>query len=65
VENFLGWSFVKEKDYYRDPNLLPDVEALQKDLRLMHENGMIGQTVDVKKYIDLSLVEGALKRVGR
>jgi sulfonate transport system substrate-binding protein len=65
VENFLGWSFVKEKDYYRDPNLIPDVEALQKDLRLMHENGMIAQTVDVKKYVDLSLVEGALKRVGR
>jgi NitT/TauT family transport system substrate-binding protein len=64
-ENFLGWSFVKEKDYYRNPDALPDVEALQKDMRLMHEYGMVSQVVDVKRYVDLSWIEGALKRVGR
>jgi len=65
VENFLGWSFVKEKDYYRDPNATPDVDALQKDMRLMHEYGMVSQVVDVKKYTDLSFIEGAQKRLAR
>jgi hypothetical protein len=31
----------------------------------MHEYGMVSQVVDVKRYVDLSWIEGALKRVGR
>jgi hypothetical protein len=34
-------------------------------MRLMHEYGMVSQVVDVKKYTDLSWIEGARKRLGR
>jgi putative acyl-CoA dehydrogenase len=48
-----------------DAAVTRDIDALQKDMRLMHEYGMVSQPIDVKKYTDLSWIEGALKRVGR
>lgn len=63
VEAFKGWAWLKEKDYYRDPSAVPDLEALQKDMRLMHEYGLIAESFDVKKYADLSFIEKAKERV--
>ncbi len=53
-----------EKDYYRDPYAVPNVEALQKNIDLVRELGFGKTTIDVKKYVDLSFVEEAKKRLG-
>jgi ABC-type nitrate/sulfonate/bicarbonate transport system substrate-binding protein len=65
IESFRGWAWLKEKDYYRDPDAVPDLEALQKDMRLMQEYGFIAQPVDVMKYADLSFIKAAKARLGK
>ncbi len=57
-----GWVFTN-KDNYRDPNLLPDLVALQKNLDMTKDLGFIKESIDVKKYTDLSMVEEAAKRL--
>jgi sulfonate transport system substrate-binding protein len=57
-----GWLFTKQ-DYYRDPNMLPNLEALQNNMRVTRELGFVKGDLDVKKYTDLSLVEEAAKRI--
>ncbi len=61
VERF-GWLFTN-KDYYRDPNMLPDLAALQKNLDMTTELGFVKAKVDVKTHTDLSIVEEAAKRL--
>lgn len=55
------WLFTK-KDYYRSPEVLPNVEALQNNLNVQKELGLLKISIDVKKYADLSLVKEAAKR---
>ena len=57
-----GWLFTKQ-DYYRDPNMLPNLDALQSNINTTHELGFIKASLDVKKYADLSLVQEAAKRL--
>jgi sulfonate transport system substrate-binding protein len=57
-----GWVF-SSKDYYRDPNMLVDVAALQKNVDLTRDLGFVRASVDVKKHADLSIVEEAAKRL--
>ena len=57
-----GWLFTK-KDYYRDPNMLPDLVALQKNVDTAVDLGIVQKSVDVKAHSDLSLVEEAAKRL--
>jgi NitT/TauT family transport system substrate-binding protein len=59
---YAGWVFTKE-DYYRDPQGLPNLEALQANVDLAHKLGFVRTPLDVKKYVDLSLVEEAAKRL--
>lgn len=64
--SFDPWLFVKagqSGDYYRDPNLVPDLGALQANINLQHELGLLKSGLDIKKYADLSLVEEAAKRL--
>ena len=64
--SFDSWLFLKRGqsgDYYRDPNLVPDLGALQANVNLQHELGLLKTGMDVKKYADLGLVESAAKRV--
>jgi len=56
------WAFTK-KDVYHDPNLMPNLDALQKNVDLTHDLGFTQTSFDVKKYTDLSLVEEAAKRL--
>ncbi|HEX6842115.1 MAG TPA: ABC transporter substrate-binding protein [Stellaceae bacterium] len=55
------WLFTK-KDYYRSPEVLPNVEALQNNLNVQKELGLLKISIDVNKYADLSLVKEAAKR---
>jgi len=57
-----GWLFTKQ-DTYRDPNLLPNLEALQRNVDTTRELGFVKKPIDVKKYADLSLVQEAAKRL--
>ncbi len=57
-----GWLFTN-KDYYRDPNMLPNLEALQKNLDMTTELGFVKGKVDIAKHVDLSLVKEAATRI--
>jgi NitT/TauT family transport system substrate-binding protein len=57
-----GWLFTS-KDYYRDPSMMPDLAALQRNVDTTFEMGFIGSRLDVKQHSDLSLIEEALKRL--
>jgi NitT/TauT family transport system substrate-binding protein len=65
-ERWDSWLFKKDGemgDYYRNPDGKPNVEALQKVIDLQVQYGFLKQGIDVKKYVDLSLVEEAAKRL--
>ncbi|HUA76914.1 MAG TPA: ABC transporter substrate-binding protein, partial [Acetobacteraceae bacterium] len=55
------WLFTKQ-DYYRNPDVIPNVKALQNNLNVQKELGLLNIAIDVNKYADLSLVEDAAKR---
>jgi NitT/TauT family transport system substrate-binding protein len=57
-----GWAFTA-KDYFRDPNLMPNLEALQHNVDLTHELGFIKSSFEVAKFADLSLVQEAAARL--
>ena len=52
-----------ERDLYKDPKQLPDIEALQANIDLEHDLGFIPRSIPVKDYTDLSFVEEADKRL--
>ncbi len=57
-----GWLFTKN-DNYRDPNMMPDLEALQNNVDTVKELGFVKKHVDVKAHSDLSLLKDAIARV--
>jgi NitT/TauT family transport system substrate-binding protein len=58
----LGWIYSK-KDYYRDPDMRPDLVALQRNVNVAVDMGIFKSKIDVKKHSDLSLIEEAAKRL--
>jgi sulfonate transport system substrate-binding protein len=56
------WVFT-ERDYYRDPNMLPELGALQKNVDLVKDLGLFKGDVDVSKYADLSILQDAIARL--
>jgi sulfonate transport system substrate-binding protein len=59
---FARWVFTRD-DWYRNPDGLPDLEALQKNVDAQKELGFIKADFDVKKSADLSLVREAAARL--
>jgi NitT/TauT family transport system substrate-binding protein len=57
-----GWLFTKS-DYYRDPDMIPDLDALQRNVDMTRDLGFVKSSLDIKKYSDLTLVEEAAKRL--
>ena len=57
-----GWLFTKQ-DTYRDPNLIPNLEALQRNVDTTRDLGFVKKKIDIKNYADLSLVQEAAKRL--
>jgi sulfonate transport system substrate-binding protein len=55
---FKDWVFTK-KDYFRDPDGLPNLEALQTNVELAHKL----KPLDVAQYTDLTLAQEAAKRI--
>ena len=51
-------------DYYRDPNLLPNIPGIQKTIDFSHEVGFLKEKITVSPtFVDLSFVEEANKRI--
>ena len=61
-EAFDAWLF-SSKDYYRDPNMLPNLDALQANVAMQKDLGFLKSGFDVKAHADLSIVEEAAKRL--
>ena len=57
-----GWLFTHEDDY-RDPNMVPDLAALQRNMQVMKDLGIVRSVLDVSKHADLSLIEEAARRL--
>jgi NitT/TauT family transport system substrate-binding protein len=58
----MQWAFTG-RDQYRDPNGMPNLAALQSNLQLQKQVGLLKIDIDVKKYSDLSAVQEAAKRL--
>jgi sulfonate transport system substrate-binding protein len=58
----LGWVFTKQ-DYYHVPGMRPDLDALQRNVALIKELGLISADTDVKKHSDLTVLDDAAKRL--
>jgi sulfonate transport system substrate-binding protein len=58
---FEGWLLTKD-DNFRDPDLRPKLAALQRNLSLQKEVGLLKIAVDVAAQSDLSLVDEAARR---
>lgn len=61
VAAYEDWLFTGN-DYFRDPDVRPNVAALQRNLDVQKELGFLRIAIDVAKYADLSLVDEAAKR---
>jgi len=61
-ESFGSYLFTK-RDFYSDPDCVPNLDALQKNLQVMHQLGFLKTEVDVKSHADLSLIEAAKRRL--
>jgi ABC-type nitrate/sulfonate/bicarbonate transport system substrate-binding protein len=61
ISDFDDWLFTK-KDYYRDPDVRPNLTALQNNINTQRELSLLKTDIDVRKYADLSLVDEAAKR---
>jgi sulfonate transport system substrate-binding protein len=57
-----GWVFT-DQDNYRDPDMMPDLVALQRNVDLTRDLGFVKASIDVKAFADLSVVEEAAKRL--
>jgi sulfonate transport system substrate-binding protein len=58
----LDWVFTKQ-DYYHVPGMRPDLVALQRNVALVKELGLVDADTDVNKYSDLTLLDDAAKRL--
>ncbi len=57
-----GWLFTKQ-DYYRNPEMKPNLDALQHNVDMTKDLGFVQSSFDVKTHSDLSLIEDAAKRL--
>jgi sulfonate transport system substrate-binding protein len=58
---YSSWMYTKN-DLYRDPDLVPDLDALQRSVDVQQSMGFLKNKIDIKKYADLSFVQEAKKR---
>ena len=56
------WVFT-ERDYYHDPDLLPNLDALQSNVAMMRDLGFVKTGIDVQKHSDLSIIKEAAGRL--
>jgi NitT/TauT family transport system substrate-binding protein len=57
------WVFMKGRDYYSDPDGLPNMEALQANIDLQRELGFLKAPIDVAQFAELGPVKEAAARL--
>ncbi|MCU4178343.1 ABC transporter substrate-binding protein [Bosea sp. BH3] len=57
----IGYLLTKD-DYYRDPNMVPDIEGIQKTIDITNDLGFLAKRIEVASYADTSYVAEAAKR---
>jgi NitT/TauT family transport system substrate-binding protein len=57
-----GSYLFSDRDFYRDPNGVPNLDALQSNLQTMKSLGFMKTDVDVHAHADLSLIAEAKQR---
>lgn len=62
ASHFDSWLFTK-RDYYRDPNGLPNLKALQQNIETQRQLGFLKADINATKLSDLSIVKEAAKRL--
>jgi NitT/TauT family transport system substrate-binding protein len=62
AEKFDSWLFT-DRDYYRDRNGLPNLDALQANIRVQKDLGFLKSDLKIKEYTALDLVQEAAKRI--
>jgi NitT/TauT family transport system substrate-binding protein len=63
---FDKWLFTKNGqngDYYHDHDMKPDLRALQANIDLQHQLGLVKASLDVQKHADLGVIAEAAKRI--
>ena len=58
----IDYAFTKS-DYYRDPDAVPNIAALQHAINLAVKNKVIKKGIEAEKYADLSIIKEARKRI--
>ena len=58
---FADWLFT-DRDYYRDPDLKPNLDALQSNIDVTADLGFLPRKFDVKKLADTEYLDEAAKR---
>ncbi len=61
-ERITGWAFT-DKDFSRNPDGVPDMAMMQRNVDTTQSLGFIKSHVDMAKYADLSLVQEARRRL--
>lgn len=61
-DRFAAW-FLTNLDSYHDPDMRPDLSALQHNLHTQHDLGFLRTEINVGTHVDLSLVEEAADRL--
>ena len=60
--DFADWVFTAGDDY-RDPELRPNLAALQRNIDAQRRLGLLSVALDVRTYADLSLIGDAARRL--
>ena len=58
------WAFTRQ-DQFRSPDVLPDIDALQRNVDTLWQLGFLKAPIDVSAHSDLSLVREAEARIRR
>jgi NitT/TauT family transport system substrate-binding protein len=59
---FADWLFTK-RDYYRDPDGLPNLDVLQQNINALQALGLTKADLDARNYVDLAIVQEAARRI--
>jgi NitT/TauT family transport system substrate-binding protein len=59
---FVDWAFT-HRDQYRSPDVMPNPEALQRNVDTLWKLGLLKERLDMAPHVDLSLVREAASRL--
>jgi ABC-type taurine transport system ATPase subunit len=62
LKKIFGYKYTK-RDTYQDPNMMPNLKALQRTIDIQQSLGFLKRKFDVSKHVDLSYIKGAAARL--